>query len=410
MQVLRVLTFCLPLIFLAACDQAQDTPAETVPPTAPTLAAIGNKVVAQGGTPLSFTLSATDPKNSPLTFSMDGSVGGAHNVENEGATLGSNSGVFSWDYTTNASVAGDYVVTFTVTNATGDSDSETITITLNDGSPVMATIGNKSGYSGSPTALAFTVSATDPNGLPLTYAMDGSVGAGADPSTLGAMFDAPNRAFSWDLSLVSPASFVVKFTVTNSNGQSDSETITITVLDSSPVLATIGNKSATVGATTPISFSVSASDPNGLSLTYTMDGSVGAGVDPSTIGASFDPVSRVFTWDISNATLVPVGSYTVKFTVTNSNGQSDSETITISIQAVPTADYANGESQYGAHCQSCHGPGGRFGTATQIQCIDSATFYEKVNGGSMTGYASSMTTQDKADVLYYLNMYDASRC
>jgi len=70
----------------------------------------------------------------------------------------------------------------------------------------------------------------------------------------------------------------------------------------------------------------------------------------------------------------------------------------------PATAYSNGGTQYNAHCLSCHGPGGAGGSQTLIKCIDSVTYYEKVNsGGSMSGYASSMSAQDKADVLYYLD-------
>lgn len=173
-----------------------------------------------------------------------------------------------------------------------------------------------------------------------------------------------------------------------------------------PVLASVGSMSVIQGGTA-INFSLSATDPNNSILSYAMDAGVGPGMNPQTYGASFDIGTGTFTWDFNGS---PLGDYSVKFTVSNAEGYSDSETVTITVQDGAAAQYANGETQYGAHCQSCHGPGGRFGSATQIQCIDSATYYSKVNGGSMSGYASSMSDQDKADVLYYLDNYDPTRC
>jgi len=305
MQSLRIAYLLFFIIFLASCGGEGDNPPPSSPKS-PTLNAINDIVVAQGGPVLAFNLTASDPNLSLLTFTMDGSVGGAYNIETAGATLSSD-GAFSWDYNVAGIVAADYIVEFTVTNAEGYSDSQSVTITLSDGSPI---------------------------------------------------------------------------------------------------IAAIPDQMATLGSTTPVSFSVSASDPNGLSLNYAVDTSYGAGTDPNVV-AAFNTGTHLFSWDIS-AELQ--GIYNVRFIVTNSNGKSSTSVAKITIQDASSQQFANGESQYSAHCQTCHGPGGRFGTQTQIQCIDSLTFYEKVNGGSMSGYAASMSAQDKADVLYYLNNVEPTRC
>lgn len=86
---------------------------------APVLTAIGNRTVAVGST-LSFNLSATDVENEALTFA-------ANNLPN-GATLNPATGAFSW--TPTAAQPGSYTVTFTVTDAGGASDSETIVINV----------------------------------------------------------------------------------------------------------------------------------------------------------------------------------------------------------------------------------------------------------------------------------------
>jgi len=315
MQFKRVSQICMVIMLLAGCGEDGSPSGQGLPPVdshSPTLAAIGNKVVSQGGNALNFQLSATDPNSLQITFSIDGSVGPGLNPENYGATLGGvNADTFSWDYTQNNAPQGNYSVQITATNSDGYSDSETVAIVINDGSPQ---------------------------------------------------------------------------------------------------LTQISNINASLGATTPVTFTANANDPNGLSVTYSLDGSVGSGTDPTTLGAMISPTSGAFSWDISDANTVVVGSYTMDVIATNSNGQSDSVRVTITVQDAANAQFTNGESQYSAHCERCHGPGGRFGTETQIQCIDSVTFYSKVNGGTMSGYAASMTTQDKADVLYYLNNYDPTRC
>jgi len=71
---------------------------------------------------LSFTLSATDADGDTLTYSA--------NTLPSAATLNSSTGAFSW--TPNSSQSGTYSVTFSVNDGHGGTDSETITITVQD--------------------------------------------------------------------------------------------------------------------------------------------------------------------------------------------------------------------------------------------------------------------------------------
>ena len=128
-------------------------------------------------------------------------------------------------------------------------DTETITITVNEVNlaPVLAPIGNKSGFVGSciPQPVTFTASATDPD-LPaqtLTF----SLGPGAPA---GATIHPSTGAFSWQPT--SGGSFPVTVIVTD-NGTpalSDSETIqiSIAIVNEAPVLQAIGNKTVTEGS------------------------------------------------------------------------------------------------------------------------------------------------------------------
>jgi hypothetical protein len=88
---------------------------------APVLATVGNQMIAEGA-PLSFELSASDPDVGQLTFSADGLP--------SGATLDPTTGAFSWAPTNEQ--AGIYTLTFRVTDPTGRSAFETITITVSD--------------------------------------------------------------------------------------------------------------------------------------------------------------------------------------------------------------------------------------------------------------------------------------
>ena len=90
--------------------------------------------------------------------------------------------------------------------------------------PVLSPIGNKTVNEGS--LLTFTVSATDPDGDPLTYSVQGL------PS--GATF--ANQTFSWAPTYDQAGTYTVTFKVTDGTLE-DSETITITVYDVAPALA-----------------------------------------------------------------------------------------------------------------------------------------------------------------------------
>ena len=182
----------------------------------PVLNTIGSKSVNEGVL-LSFTVTASDPDGDGLTFS-------ASNLPS-GASFNPSTRVFSW--TPAFGNAGNYNVTFTVTdNGTpAQSDSETVTITVGNVNrpPVLNTIGFKSVNEGD--LLSFTISASDPDADILTYSVSNL------PS--GANFSSGTRTFSWTPAIGDAGDYNVQFTVTDNGSppESDLEIITITVVD-----------------------------------------------------------------------------------------------------------------------------------------------------------------------------------
>jgi len=85
-----------------------------------------------------------------------------------------------------------------------------------------------------------------------------------------------------------------------------------------PVLDPIRDK--TVCKKQTLTFTISGSDPDGDVLTYSV------GVLPP--GAVFDPLTQTFTWTPQAG---QEGAYPVTFTVTDSGGLFDSETVTITV-------------------------------------------------------------------------------
>ncbi len=88
--------------------------------TAPVLNSIGSKTVAEGS-PLTFTVSASDADGDSLNYSSSGLPAGA--------SFNTSTHTFNW--TPGFGAAGDYAVTFTVNDASA-SASETVTITVNN--------------------------------------------------------------------------------------------------------------------------------------------------------------------------------------------------------------------------------------------------------------------------------------
>ncbi len=227
-------------------------PGEVGPPV---LFAIGNKTVNEG-TCLIFTATAVAPNGSPVTFSLSAGAPAGASI-----TTG---GQFIW-CPTEAQGPGVYTVTVCVVdNVTNLIDCETIVVTVLEVNlaPVLAAIGNKTGVIGVP--ITFTVTATDAD-LPansLTFSLDPGAPAGAT-------IDATTGVFTWVP--ITNGTFPVTIRVTD-NGTpplSDSEAILIVLGfgPASPVLQPIPNMTVDEGAV--LTQTISASDPNNLTLTFT---------------------------------------------------------------------------------------------------------------------------------------------
>ena len=250
---------------------------------------------------LSFTVTALDKDGDALTYS-------ASNLP-FGAVFDTTTGVFSW--TPDYSQSGTYsAVHFQVTDGNAiDSEDITIVIVKNSNQPpVLNFIGSKSISENS--ELTFTLSATDPDGDTLVYS--------AHKLPSGAAFNQNTATFSWTPTKYQSETYkAVRFKVSDGT-LTDSEEITITVtnINQAPVLAYIGKK--TVNTNSELNFTVTASDKDGDTLTYSVSNL------PS--GAVFDTTTHIFSWTPTSS---QAGSYAVIFNVTDTNGASDSKTVSI---------------------------------------------------------------------------------
>jgi hypothetical protein len=312
--------------------------------TPPVLSPIGNQSIDEV-TPLTFTATANDSDvpAQTLTYSLD-----AASLA-KGMTINAATGQYSWTPTEAQSGAHSVTVTVTDNGPGALSDSETITVTVNEvnQAPILAAIGERSVDEGSP--LNFLVSASDAD-LPaqtLTYSLD------AASLAKGMTIEAATGAFAWTPGEVQDGTHTVTITVTdNGTGAlSDSETFGITVneVNQTPVLDPLAGQNTDTAST--LSFAVTASDADlpFQTLAYSLDaGSLAKGmtIDAQTGQFSWSPnfghggshSVTVTVTDNGPGNLAASGTFTVEVTVLNQPPTLDIDTAVISYteDAAPT--------------------------------------------------------------------------
>ena len=284
----------------------------------PVLDPIGNRSATEG-VELSFVIRATDPDGDNIALSAGDLPDGSQLVDN-----GDGTATFTW--TPGFDQSGNHDVLFIATDDGSPvaSDNETITISVGDVNrpPVLADVGSRQVDEN--TLLTFVINATDPDGDNLAF----STGALPNDATLTDNGDG-TATFSWTPDFSQAGNFAIEFIVTDDGTPpaGDRETITVTVGDVNrpPVLDPIGDRGVTEDSL--LSFFITASDPDGDTLFYSISGL------PS--GATFvdnADTTAQFTWQ------PPIGStgdYVVTITVTD-NGTpilSDSEVFTINVES-----------------------------------------------------------------------------
>jgi hypothetical protein len=180
--------------------------------------------------------------------------------------------------------------------------------------PVLNPIGAKTVNEGQ--MLAFTATATDPNGNALTFS-GGNLPTGATLSAAG--------AFSWTPTFAQSGNYNVTITVTDNGtpAASDFEIVTITVgnVNRAPVMGTIGaSQTATEGQL--LTFTATASDPDGNAVTF-------SGSNLPT-GATVSP-SGVFSWTPSFTQAGPYPNVTITATDNGTPALTASQSFTIAV-------------------------------------------------------------------------------
>ena len=221
----------------------------------PVLSEIGNKFVNEGEL-LEFVITATDPNNNNLTFSLSNSPTGATLTPNADGV----SATFSW--TPNIGQAGNYPdVLFTVTDdgVPIGSDSEAITITVGPFNPPPEFDPLDNQFTNVGEELSFTVRATDPEGDAITLTVSNApTGATFTDNGDG------TGTFTWTPNIGQDGNYTVSFTATDDGTPPQSDTLEVTITvdgNQPPVLSMIGDRTVDEGEL--LEFTLTANDPDG---------------------------------------------------------------------------------------------------------------------------------------------------
>lgn len=255
---------------------------------------------------LQFTVPASDPDHDPLTRSVTGLPAGATYTDS----------TFAW--IPSVDQAGNYVVTFTVTDPSAASDTEAVAIGVAPNqAPVVSSIADQSvNYS---NKLTVTPTGSDPDSDPITW-------TGANLPT-GATVSSSTGRFTWTPTQAQVGVYPgVTLTATDTYGATGSAVFTATVVDANtpPVLSALGAYSLIVGRT--FSLYISASDVNGETLTLS--------ASPMPAGASLTdgiaPQNWTFTWI---PTADQIGTTDITFTAMDTHAATDTEVVRFTVTA-----------------------------------------------------------------------------
>jgi PKD repeat protein len=308
------------------------------PPVGTITSPAGDVTIAAGGS-VSFAGTATDPDSDAVTVLWAFGDGTTSSALAPGAHT--------------YPVAGTYTVTFTATDAKGLSDpappTRTITVTgATVNHPPVGTItapaANVSITAGQ--SVSFTGTATDPDGNQVTVLW--AFGDGATSTLL-----APGAH-----TYAAAGTFTVTFTATDSLGLADpnppTRTITVTpVAVNAPPTGTItapaGDVTITAGQS--VTFAGTATDPNN---------------DPVTVLWAFGDGATSTQLSPGAHVYATAGTFTVRFTATDSHGLADPAPPTRTITVNPVSNPAPTLTQlqttiFTPLCTSCHDAAGAAG-------------------------------------------------
>lgn len=265
---------------------------------------------------------------SPTTTSVDTTVDfdGTNSYDPYNQNL-----TYEWDFDDNStatgadpshaySSVGTYNATLTVTDPDGATDTDNVTITVENGAPTADATVSPSNGTVDDTYTFDASNSSDPEDHNLTYEWDFGDGANATGVTVDHQYN-------------STGEYTAVLTVTDEMGANDTDTAVVTV-ENRPPNADVWVNASTVTYGDTIQFDgANSSDPDGQSLTYEWDFDGDGTIDVT------DDVTPTHTYNSS-------GNYTATLTVTDTDGDSDTALQNITVEnTAPSADLVANETE-----------------------------------------------------------------
>ena len=236
---------------------------------------------------------------------------------------GANSGTFSLASAQLTNAGTYFVVVSNSVNSVASSNAVLTVLPPANNPPVLAPIGNRTVVEGAP--LSFTATANDPQSPPqtLTFSLDAGAPTGAAISGAGTFNWTPTEAQG-------PGSYNLTIRVTDNGSPAldDSETITVTVLETNaaPVLAALTNRTVVPGDYLTYTNTATDADLPLNRLTY----SLGAG---APVNASIVPLTGLFAWAVPTNQPAGTNSITVVVTDDGTPARSQSQAFNVIVSA-----------------------------------------------------------------------------
>ncbi|MFL2705659.1 MAG: cadherin domain-containing protein, partial [Gammaproteobacteria bacterium] len=247
-----------------------------LPNQAPTISGLGSSVAVNENQTSVTTVSAADPEGSSLSYSISGSDASSFAIDNNGVITFNSAP----DYETKSS----YTLTISVSDGT-DSVSQNLIINinnLNDNNPIISNLASSVSVAENQTSVT-SVSASDADGGTLTYSLSGTDAGSLSISSSGVI------TFNSAPDYETKTSYLVTVEVTDgSSTASQALTINITDVDdapnSAPIISGLTSSISIAENTSSAVTTVSASDADGDSLTYSLSGTDAGSLSISSSG------------------------------------------------------------------------------------------------------------------------------
>ncbi|MDP3522336.1 MAG: DUF4347 domain-containing protein [Hydrogenophaga sp.] len=284
------------------------------------------------------TATDTDVPTQTLSYSLGGGADQAHFSIHSATGVLSFNAAPDFEAPTDADSNNVYEVTVLVSDGTGGSDTQAIAVTvtdLNEAPVLVHPLADQAAMEGAAFAFTFDANAFADvdEGDTLTYSTS------ALPAWLS--FDPATHSFSGTPANGDVGSFSVDVTATDSGGLSVTDSFTITVgnTNNAPTITSDGggaNTSRAVDENTTAVTTVTATDPDGDTLVFTLNGGLDAGhfvIDTSTGQLSFNVAPDHETPADSDQD----GVYEVTVQVADGNGGTDSQALLVAVANVNEA-------------------------------------------------------------------------